>query len=94
MIPYRELEGVRPVHNPMLIAIRTCVEAHGFARKPITPGLLKDVGSALTRATRTPCVAFHEIDLVPAADGMVRVRIQHEGGPWVLTTFRSPGRAS
>lgn len=83
MIPFNDLASVRKVDNPAIRAIRACVEANGYVGRPITPGLLDEVGAALTRACRAPCLAFHEVDLVPSSAGMVRVRLAHSSGPWV-----------
>ena len=90
MIPFNDLQSVRRIDNPAIKAIRACVESRDYIGRPITKALLDDVSAALTKATRFSCVAFHEVDLVPPGDGMVRVRLAHSSGPWVLTAYRSP----
>lgn len=90
MIPWNEKEGLSKADNPVLRAVRSAVADRGWVGQPITPDLLEEVGAALSKATRHPCAAFHEVALVPASDGMVRVRVSHASGPWVLTAFKSP----
>ena len=90
MIPWNDKDTLRKVENPVLAAIRRCVNASGFVGRPITPALIDEVSAALSKATRHPCVAFHEVDLVPAADGMVRVRVARDTQVWTVTAFRSP----
>lgn len=91
MIPWNDKATLRRVDNPILAAIRTCVAVRGYAGKPITAALLDEVGAAIGKATRCQCVAYHEVDLVPAADGMVRVKIvKFSGQVCTLTAFRSP----
>ena len=90
MTPFNDPASVRRIDNPAIKAIRACVDAHAWVGRPIDRELLDEVSAAIAKATRSPCVAFHECELAPAADGMVRVRLSHSSGPWVLTAFRSP----
>ena len=75
MIPWNDKQTLRRVDNPIRAAIKTCVASRGFVGKPITDAFLGEVGAALSKATRYQCVAYHECELVPATDGMVRVRV-------------------
>ena len=93
MTPFNGLASVRRIDNPALKAIRACVDAHAWVGRPINRELLGEVSAALAKATCSPCVAFHECELVPGTDGMVRVRLSHSSGPWVLTVFRLPSPA-
>jgi hypothetical protein len=80
---------LRRVDNPILEAIRSSGVDSNYAGMPITPILLEGVGAVLTTATRCICVAFREVDLVPAAEGMVRVRIAHTSGQiWTVTALK------
>ena len=91
MIPWNDKQTLRRIDNPVLAAIKACVAARGFVGKPITAALLEDVSAALSRATRCKCEAYQELVLVPAADGMVRVKIVNASGQvCTLTAFRSP----
>ena len=77
MIPWNEKATLRKAENPVLEAIKACVAVRGYAEKPITPAFLDEVSAALSKATRSQCVAYHELVLVPASDGMVRVKVAH-----------------
>lgn len=81
MTPFSKLSHASRIDNPAIKATRACLEANGYVVRPITTALLNEVSVALTKACRVPCVAFHEVDLVPTVMACSPSRRRHTSRP-------------